>query len=59
MTVSRSRSTEAGPASSGGDGIEGAARPARIHVRDSEAESGPGLAPSLAAWAVFVTHTAK
>ncbi|MDX3803736.1 DUF397 domain-containing protein [Streptomyces sp. AK04-3B] len=45
--------------SSGGDRMEGAACPARIHVRDSEAEGGPELALSPAAWAAFVTHAAK
>ncbi|MEI5097781.1 DUF397 domain-containing protein [Streptomyces sp. PmtG] len=44
---------------SGDDCIEVATCPTTIHIRDSKNPQGPQLALNPAAWADFVTHTAR
>jgi hypothetical protein len=43
----------------GGECIEVAARPARVHVRDSKDTTRAALAVQPAAWAAFVEFTAR
>ncbi|MEU2608526.1 DUF397 domain-containing protein [Streptomyces albus] len=44
--------------SGGGDCVEVAQTPARVHVRDSKEQRGPILSVPSVQWAVFVRHVA-
>ncbi|MFD9289853.1 DUF397 domain-containing protein [Streptomyces sp. NPDC060030] len=43
----------------GGECVEVATRPARVHVRDSKDTTGAALAVEPAAWAAFVEFAAR